>query len=109
MGLMQLMQETSRIYNVRDPFDPEENLNAGIKHMKGLLNYFNNDIPLALAAYHAGIGVVKKRMKVPPIKSTIAYVKKIMKLYRGNNDPVKKVKKLYKRIEKDGTILIYSR
>jgi soluble lytic murein transglycosylase-like protein len=109
MGLMQLMQETARIYGVKDPLDPEENLKAGIKHMKTLIDYFKNDIPLALAAYHAGIGVVKKRMKLPPIKSTIAYVKKIMKLYRGDYNPDKKVNRLYKRIEKDGTILIYSR
>lgn len=109
MGLMQLMQETARIYNVKDPLDPEENLKAGIRHMKILLDYFKNDVPLALAAYHAGIGAVKKGMKLPPIKSTIAYVKKIMKLYKGDYHPEKKINKLYKKIEKDGTILIYSK
>ncbi len=109
MGLMQLMQVTARIYGVKDPLDPEENLKAGIRHVRVLLDYFKNDIPLALAAYHAGIGVVKKRMKLPPVKSTIAYVKRIMKLYRGDSDPGKKVNRLYKKIEKDGTILIYSR
>ncbi len=109
MGLMQLMQETARIYDVKDPLDPRENLKAGIKHIKVLLDYFKNDIPLALAAYHAGIGAVRKRMKLPPIKSTINYVKKIMTLYRGRYNPEKKVNRLYKRIEKDGTIIIYSR
>ena len=110
MGLMQIMQVVARIYEVKDPLSPEENLNAGIKHFKTLLNYFNNNIPLSLAAYHAGIGRVKKNMQIPPIKSTIAYVKRIMYLYTGKKDNFeKKIKKLYKRIDKEGMIEIYSR
>ncbi len=111
MGLMQIMQETSRFYNTKDPLDPEENLNAGIKHFKSLLNYFKNDIPLALAAYHAGLGRVKKSMKIPSIKSTIDYVSDIMRIYNGHSISKigVKVKKLYKRIEKNGTIVIYDK
>ncbi len=109
MGLMQLMQETARYYGVRDPLDPEENLRAGTAHLRALLDYFNQDAPLALAAYHAGLGRVKKKMSIPPIKSTIEYVNRVMKLYAGGDDYADRVKILYKRIEKDGTIHIYSR
>ncbi len=110
MGLMQIMQVVARIYEVKDPLSPEENLNAGIKHFKTLLNYFKNNISLSLAAYHAGIGRVKKNMKIPPIKSTIAYVKRTMFLYTGKKDNIEqKIRKLYKRIDKEGMIEIYSR
>ncbi|MDY6935985.1 MAG: lytic transglycosylase domain-containing protein [Spirochaetota bacterium] len=108
MGLMQIMQEVARYYDVKDPLNPEENLKAGIKHLKSIIVYFNNDIPLSLAAYHAGIGRVKKAMKIPPISSTVDYVDKVMLLYSGKrmNEIRTKVKSLYKRIEKDGTIAI---
>lgn len=109
MGLMQLMQSTASTYGVKNPLDPEENLKAGIRHLKSLLIYFKDDIPLALAAYHAGIGRVKKKMKIPPIKSTIKYVKKIMTLYNGTGSYTKKINRLYRKINKDGTIIIYSR
>ena len=84
MGLMQLMKATADVYNVSDPFDPEENVKAGVKHFKYLLGELNNDIPLALAAYHAGLGVVKKRNAIPYIKSTMNYVNRVMTLYSGH-------------------------
>ncbi len=109
MGLMQIMQHIARYYKVHDPLDPEENLKTGIRHLKSLLVYFNNDIPLALAAYHAGLGRVKKHMRVPPIKSTIRYVNRVMYYYTGrsNREIEQKVKRLYKRIRRDGTIVIH--
>jgi len=109
MGLMQLMQETADYYNVKNPLDPEENLDAGIRHFKSLMDYFDNEVPLALAAYHAGLGRVRRRMAVPPIKSTMEYVDRIMLIYNGKKSSPEAVKKLYKKIDKDGTILIYSR
>jgi len=109
MGLMQIMQGTARIYSLTDPFDPEKNIEAGIKHFSSLLKYFKNDIPLALAAYNAGIGRVRKRMSIPSIKSTINYVNNVMYLYKGKGNYRSTVKKLYQRIEKDGTIMIYSK
>lgn len=109
MGLMQLMQDTAKYYNVRDPLDPGENLRAGVAHIRELLNSFKDDVPLALAAYHAGASRVKKRMAVPPIKSTVAYVNTVMALYAGGGDYTEQVKMLYKKIDKDGTIQIYSR
>lgn len=111
MGLMQLMKETADYYALREPFNPEKNIEAGIRHFKSLLIYFKNDVPLALGAYHAGIGRVRKRMSLPPIQATIDYVNTIMSLYTGEtkNYSEHAVRRLYKRIESDGTIVIYSR
>jgi soluble lytic murein transglycosylase-like protein len=110
MGLMQIMQDIARLYNVKNPFDPEENLTAGIKHFKSLLAYFKNDIPLSLAAYHAGIGRVKKNMQIPPIQATVDYVNKVMSYYNGSSENnLEKVKKLYKRINSEGVIEIYNK
>ena len=109
MGLMQLMQATAEYYTQDNPMDPETNIRVGVRHFAHLMRYFKNDVPLALAAYHAGLGRVKRHMAVPPIKSTIHYVNTIMYFYTGKKSFSKKVKRLYKRILKDGTLLIYSR
>lgn len=111
MGLMQLMKETADYYSLRDPFDPAANVDAGIRHLRSLLSYFNNDVPLSLAAYHAGIGRVKKRMSLPPIQATIDYVNVIMQLYTGETKSYSEtaVRRLYRRVEQDGTIVIYSK
>ncbi len=109
MGLMQIMMEIAKYYDCADPMEPRSNLKAGIKHFAFLMEYFKGDVPLALAAYHAGLGRVARRMAVPPIKTTIAYVNDIMYLYSGRRDAAVPVKKLYKKIEKDGTIIIFSR
>lgn len=108
MGLMQLMQETAQAYNVDDPFDPEENITAGVRHIKYLLTLFNNDVVLALAAYHAGAGRVKRKMAVPNIKSTIEYVNKVMRIYQPDkhHNYTAKIEKLYMQILPDGTINI---
>ena len=110
MGLMQLMQEIVHYYKVKNPFDPRQNLEAGIAHFAHLMKYFKGEVSLALAAYHAGLGRVKKNWSVPPIKSTMQYVKKVMQLYDpdGKTDYNNSVKKLYKRISSDGTLHIYS-
>jgi soluble lytic murein transglycosylase-like protein len=111
MGLMQLMQETVDYYFIRNPFDPETNIETGVRHFKSLLNYFKNDVLLSLAAYHAGIGRVKKSMSLPPIQATVDYVNAVMSLYTGSkkNYAGSAVNKLYKRIERDGTIVLYSK
>ena len=109
MGLMQLMQSTAEYYNVKNPFDPEQNLTAGIRHFASLMRYFKNDTELSLAAYHAGRGRVARGMKIPPIKSTVDYVNRIMRLYNGCDADKEKIQRIYTRIEPDGTLLILSK
>jgi hypothetical protein len=78
MGLMQLMPATARQYAVADPYDPESNIQAGIKHLKMLLARFPT--ALALAAYNAGEAAVQRFRGVPPYPETRDYVSRIMKL-----------------------------
>src|SRR4029453_14288790 len=78
-GLMQLMPKTAKRLGVEDPFDPKENIEAGVKHLRAMMDRFDNNIPLALAAYNAGEVAVIKHRGVPPYRETRAYVKRIMK------------------------------
>ena len=78
MGLMQLMPSTAREYKVRNPFDPKANIEAGIKHLKGLIDRFG--VEMALAAYNAGEGAVKRFNGIPPYRETRNYVSKILSL-----------------------------
>ena len=80
-GLMQLMDETARMLGVRNPFDPEENIFAGAKYLKQLLEEFDNDIELALAAYNAGPGAVRRFGGIPPYRETQHYVRKVLELF----------------------------
>lgn len=78
MGLMQLMPATAAEYNVLDAFNPAENIRAGVAYLRSLLSRFSNNVELALAAYNAGPGAVKKYGdKVPPYRETQNYVAKI--------------------------------
>ncbi len=83
-GLMQLMDKTAKLYKVSDPFDPEQNIRAGVKHLKMLIDKYH-DLEKALAAYNAGETAVEKYGGIPPYKETKRYVKKIMALYTGKD------------------------
>ena len=78
MGLMQLMPETARRYAVADPYDPVSNIEAGIKHLKSLLDRFT--VEIALAAYNAGEAAVQRFRGVPPYAETRSYVDRILRL-----------------------------
>jgi soluble lytic murein transglycosylase-like protein len=81
MGLMQLMPATARQYAVEDPFDPEQNLSAGLRHLRGLLDrYGRGKESLALAAYNAGEGAVSRYRGIPPYRETQNYVQRILSL-----------------------------
>jgi hypothetical protein len=79
MGLMQLMPSTAREYKVRNPFDPRANIEAGIKHLKSLLDRLGST-EMALAAYNAGEGAVAKFNGIPPYRETRDYVTRILAL-----------------------------
>ena len=79
LGLMQLMPSTARVYNVRNPFDPRANIEAGIKHLKSLIARFGG-VELGLAAYNAGEGAVTKFNGIPPYRETRNYVSRILAL-----------------------------
>lgn len=82
MGLMQLMPDTSRDMGVLNPFDPLENIEGGSRYLRLLLNRFNNDMPLALAAYNAGPEAVSRHGGIPPYDETQVYVQRVLDLYR---------------------------
>jgi hypothetical protein len=88
-GLMQLMPETAKRLGVNNSFDPEQNIHGGIKHLRSLLNSFNEDISLSLAAYNAGENLVQRLGRIPSIKETQDYVKSITKRYDKSKSELK--------------------
>jgi len=87
MGLMQLMPQTARQLNVANPFDPQQNVDAGVRHLKQLMENYGGDVKLTLAAYNAGQGAVARSAGVPHFAETRNYVKRITQLYYGGSDP----------------------
>ncbi len=84
VGMMQLMPATARRYGVTNRRDPAQNIDGGAHYMKDLLKMFNSNLKLAVAAYNAGEGAVKKyHNTIPPYRETRNYVKKVLKLYRS--------------------------
>jgi soluble lytic murein transglycosylase-like protein len=85
LGLMQLIPETGRRFGVRDFFDPRQNIEGGVRYLKFLLQKFNGNIELSLAAYNAGENVVARFGRVPPIQETQDYVRKIRAIYKQSS------------------------
>lgn len=87
MGLMQLMPQTARQLNVTNPFDPSQNVDAGVRHLKQLMESYKGDVKLTLAAYNAGQGAVARSNGIPHFAETRRYVNRITALYYGGAEP----------------------
>jgi soluble lytic murein transglycosylase-like protein len=113
-GLMQLLPSTAAQYGVSNLHDPYQNLSAGAKHLRGLLDQYDGDVTLALAAYNAGAGAVKRYGGVPAYAETQDYVKKVQtKMGRTPKRTegrlvTSKAAKVQMRVERDGSITLFN-
>jgi len=87
-GLMQLMPETARDLDVPDIFDPEQNIRGGVRYLRDLERRFGGDLGLALAAYNAGAGAVRRHGGIPPYSETREYVIRVLERYLARTGPV---------------------
>ncbi|ATE62438.1 transglycosylase SLT domain-containing protein [Thauera sinica] len=87
MGVMQLIPETAERFNVKNPYDPEQNIRGGLAYLRWLLAYFRGDIALAAAGYNAGEGAVDRYRGVPPYRETQGYVERILAFVRNRHHP----------------------
>ncbi len=85
IGLMQLMPTTAKSLNVTSPYDPAQNVDAGVRHFKQLLDSYHGNVALSLAAYNAGSTAVQRSRGIPRYRETQNYVKRITQLYASNN------------------------
>jgi soluble lytic murein transglycosylase-like protein len=83
MGLMQLMPETATALKIANPYDPEQNIAGGVRHLRYLLDRFRGNVPLALAAYNAGETRVTRDNRIPRINETREYVRKVLRFYKA--------------------------
>ncbi len=110
-GLMQLMPRRSTLLGVRNPFDPDQNVDGGVRHLRDLLHRFGGDVTLALAAYNAGEEAVRAHQGVPPYPETQEYVRRIRALYYGIDGPGPRwavgqaPQQIYRQVGSDGTVL----
>ena len=88
LGLMQLIPSTGRRYGVRDFFDPEQNISGGVQYLRFLLDKFNGDVDLSVAAYNAGENLVERLGRIPPIPETTVYVQRVRAVYKKKSAPV---------------------
>jgi hypothetical protein len=81
-GLMQLMPDTARLHNVGNAYNPEENIEGGVRHLRLLLDLYRGDVPLTLAAYNAGAKAVEKYRGIPPYSETKEYVRRVLNYHQ---------------------------
>ena len=102
-GLMQLMPSTASVLGVRNSFDPRENIDGGVRHLRGLLDRFPGNLSFAIAAYNAGEKAVTAFGGIPPYPETQDYVVRVLRFYglEGVDTPQMRV---YQTISRDGTV-----
>jgi soluble lytic murein transglycosylase len=110
------MPDTARSYGVTRPFDPEQNLRAGARHLRNLLDQFEGDLTLALAAYNAGAGAVRRHGGVPDYRETRNYVTRVQSrlntgrvvrpIERSGKDVGSGTEKIRMSLRSDGTVVI---
>ena len=83
MGLMQLMPDTARQHNVLDAYNPLDNIEGGVRHLRLLLSRYRGDVELSLAAYNAGINAIERHGGIPPYAETREYVRRVLHFYDG--------------------------
>ena len=106
MGLMQLMPQTANTMNVRNTFSPDENVEGGVKYLRYLLDRYEGNISLALAAYNAGETAVKKWGTIPPYPETQNYVQRIMRIYGGYENVRRPRYTIYMVHGEDGALML---
>ena len=104
-GLMQLMPETAAMLGVRDAFNPRENIDAGVRHLRALIERFRNDLRLAIAAYNAGERAVAVYGGVPPYPETREYVTQVLRFYGTPIELVELPSGIYRITQRDGTVV----
>ncbi len=107
MGLMQLMPQTARQLKVNNPFNPEENIDAGVRHLKRLLESYGGNVPLSLAAYNAGAGAVARSAGIPRYAETQNYVRRITRLYGGGEGYFGGASREPVRVQRDSRGVLY--
>ena len=83
IGLMQLMPDTASELNIRNPYDPDQNIRGGTIYLRQMIDHFAGKVELAIAAYNAGPGAVEKHRGIPPFAETRDYVRRVLALWRG--------------------------
>lgn len=103
-GLMQLMPSTASMLGVRDSFDPRENIDGGVRHLRALMDRFPNSLPLAIAAYNAGESAVLAHGGIPPYPETREYVDRVLRFYGRAAGGATPPTRVYHVISPDGTV-----
>jgi soluble lytic murein transglycosylase-like protein len=105
MGLMQLMPQTAVELNVRNSFNPNDNIDGGVRYLRYLIDRYEGNLSLALAAYNSGETAVKRWGTIPPFRETQNYVQRILKIYRGGNATLPRYT-IYMGYGEDGALLL---